>query len=238
MTDSKLGFAPLERRTLPEVIRERLQEMILSGELPAGSQLPPERQLCAEFAVARTSVREAIQGLISLGLVGRRGNRTFVVDERPERFDALDDRKIKVRELFEVRRALEPPIVELGARRAEPDQRREIASIAKQFHADLPLEDFRRLDREFHWALAQSCGNELLADLYRRVLDALFSSDHFKSLLESEENASAVRRLVAQSGTDHRRIARAIQRREAEPAIAAMGRHLDSVEENILRQLV
>ena len=58
-------FGPVERRTVADEIRERITDSIRSGELQAGQRLPAERELCQQFQVARTSVREAIQGLVS-----------------------------------------------------------------------------------------------------------------------------------------------------------------------------
>ena len=83
MSEVRPRFGPVARRTLAEEIREQIQQQILEGVLPAGTRLPSERQLCEEFGVARTSVREAIQGLISIGLLERRGNRVHVLEELP-----------------------------------------------------------------------------------------------------------------------------------------------------------
>src|SRR5690606_34519375 len=117
-----------------------LQRSIEDGTFPPGTRLASERELCEEFGVARTSVREAIQGLLSLGLVERRGNRTFVVEEVPDfRFDG---RKVRVKELFEVRRLIELPMVELASCRATPEERAEIVEIAGSFTPTLSLEEF------------------------------------------------------------------------------------------------
>jgi DNA-binding FadR family transcriptional regulator len=50
-------------------VAEQLRDAVLDGRFPAGSKLPPERELAAEFRVNRTSVREAIKVLEGLGLV-------------------------------------------------------------------------------------------------------------------------------------------------------------------------
>src|SRR4051794_12810895 len=106
-------FAPLGRRTLPDEIRARLIESIDGGRLRPGQVLPAERTLCAEFNVARTSVREAIQALVSLGYLERRGNRAYVAEGLPEVVVPVDGRKTKVRDLFETRRVIELPMAEL-----------------------------------------------------------------------------------------------------------------------------
>jgi GntR family transcriptional repressor for pyruvate dehydrogenase complex len=235
---NRLQFDPLERRTLPEEIRERIRQRIAEGQLRPGSQLPSERQLCEDFGVARTSVREAIQGLISVGLVERRGNRTFVTDGlRQLGLDELNMRRQRMEELFEVRRLIELPIVELCACRATPEQREEISALAAQFTADLSIQRFRELDREFHWSVARATGNALLHELYGRVLDALFQSEDFAKVLYAAENEAATARVIKLSGNHHKRIARAIRSGDVVAASAAIARHLDTVEERLLKQI-
>src|SRR5215470_3571035 len=64
-----LPFRPPVRRRLHQAVAEQLRDAILDGRFPAGAKLPPERELAVEFAVNRTSVREAIKTLEGLGLV-------------------------------------------------------------------------------------------------------------------------------------------------------------------------
>src|SRR3954470_4857909 len=131
-------FAPVTRRTISSEIRAQLLEAIRTGELQPGSPVPAERQLCEQFGVARTSVREAIQGLTASGYLVRRGNRPVVAERLPEirltggspGSATLDDRKALVRQLFEVRRTIEPAMSELAARRATTADRADIAELA------------------------------------------------------------------------------------------------------------
>ena len=90
-----------------------------------------------------------------------------------------------VRQLFETRRALELPIIELAARRASDAERVEIQAVADQFHPGMELAEFRRLDREFHSLIARACGNPLLVELYGKVLARLFRSEDFDELLSA-----------------------------------------------------
>jgi GntR family transcriptional regulator len=56
---------------------------IEQGLIERGSQLPPEESLIQRFAVSRTTVRQAIQRLITRGLVEiRRGRGTFVAQPK------------------------------------------------------------------------------------------------------------------------------------------------------------
>ena len=62
-------FRPAVRRRIHEDIAEQLRDAILDGRFPAGSKLPPERELAIEFKVNRTSIRDAIKVLEGLNLV-------------------------------------------------------------------------------------------------------------------------------------------------------------------------
>src|SRR6185312_16078854 len=59
---------------------QRIQTLILSGELARGSRLPSERQLARQLAVSRASLREALSILETMALVRiEPGRGTFVV---------------------------------------------------------------------------------------------------------------------------------------------------------------
>jgi GntR family transcriptional repressor for pyruvate dehydrogenase complex len=229
-------FEAISRRTVAEGVREALLEKIRSGALPPGSQLPSERVLCEQFVVARTSVREAIQGLTSLGLVERRGNRLYVAEHLPG-VTLADDRKRSVAHVFEVRRLVEVPMAELTARRADPSDRDGIAALGGAFSATMPLDEFRRRDREFHAAIAAACGNPALAELHGKVLESLFKSTDFESLLTDRRNASIVRRIIREAADAHRLIADAIRKGSVAQVRKAAEAHLDQVEELMVAQM-
>ncbi|HEV8299180.1 MAG TPA: FadR/GntR family transcriptional regulator [Acidimicrobiales bacterium] len=231
-------FEPLGRRTLPDEIRDRLIATIDSGELVPGAVLPAERTLCAEFNVARTSVREAIQSLVSLGYLERRGNRAYVVEQLPNVDLASDGRKLMVRDLFETRRVIEVQMAELAACRATDAQRDEIFALAGVFRPGMALDEFRRHDREFHWAIARACGNSLLSEVYGKVLDALFSSIEFSDLLYATTNRNEVAVIVERSGQHHLAIAQAIRGRDTAAVVAAVEHHLGDVGKRMIERLV
>lgn len=239
MSEGGATFAPIERQTVSAAVRDALKTAITSGEIPPGAPLPSERELSEQFSVARTSVREAVQALLSLGLIEKRGNRSHVVERLPDiRFDASDRRKQQVVELFEVRQITELPIARLATARATADQRADIQRIAAQFSADMELEEFRRLDREFHQALAAASGNPTLAELYHKVLDTLFASQEFGGLLGADQNKEAVRRVIADSCAAHQAIAAAVATGDVEAAEEAVNSHLRDVEDQMVQSMV
>ncbi len=122
-----------------------------------------------------------------------------------------DDRKEFVRQLFETRRFLELPIIELATERATPLQRAEIRRPRRPVHR---RHDARRssgeLDRAFHSLIAQACGNPLLVEVYHKVLARLFRSDGIDSLLSDAANRAEVRRIVTDSTAQHAALATAV----------------------------
>src|SRR5207237_8247024 len=98
-------------------------------------RLAPERDLAEKFLVTRTSVREALRALESLGLVEiRPGEGTFVrqvsIDTRIEPLALLMvSQREAIGELFEARRLLEPSLAALAATRATPAALHEMGAI-------------------------------------------------------------------------------------------------------------
>jgi GntR family transcriptional repressor for pyruvate dehydrogenase complex len=234
-----VSFLPVTRETLSSQIRDQLLERITSGALEPGSRVPSERDLSEQFQVARTSVREAMQGLLSLGVIERRGNRSYVAERLPDlHFDQLDQRKEFVRQLFETRRLLEVPIIELAAVRATDEQRDAISALADQFRDDLELQEFRELDHAFHALISRACANPLLVEMYGKVLTRLFRSEGIASLLSDDANRGEVSRIVGEAASQHARLARAVADGDVAAAAAEGSAHLAAVERSLIDRLV
>jgi GntR family transcriptional repressor for pyruvate dehydrogenase complex len=234
---STATFEPVARRTISSEIRDRLLDAIRTGELIPGDPLPSERVLCQEFGVARTSVREAIQGLVTAGYLERRGNRPVVAEMLPALdLSVDDDRKTLVHQLFEVRLVIEPAMARLACERASDEDRSELVELA----ADLPatLDEFRATDRTFHSTIARASGNPVLAEVHAKALAALFGSGEFASLLYAEVNRREVEQIIRSATDAHRAIAAAIARGDQRRTVAAVTDHLTDVERRMLERLV
>ena len=64
-----MPFQSIEPRRLYRQIADQIRGLIRSGEFPAGSRLPPERDLARQLGVSRPSVREALIALEVEGMV-------------------------------------------------------------------------------------------------------------------------------------------------------------------------
>lgn len=237
--DAGLKFAPISRETVSSQIRAQLLRRITTGELAPGTRIPSERDLAEQFQVARTSVREAMQGLLSMGAIERRGNGSFVVEHLPDVVVAQSDgRRTFMAQLLETRRVLEVPIFALAAVRADDSTRARVTELADRFHAQLDLAEFGRLDREFHATVAAACGNPLLSELYGKVLERLFGSEEFDERLDDERNRAAVRRMVTDSAEAHEAIALAFAIGDIEEMQRCARDHAGAVARALIDDLV
>src|SRR5690242_4091735 len=110
---------------IPSRIAARIEHLIATGRLTAGTPLPSGRRLAGIFGVSRPTIREAIGRLEALGVVSvRPGAGAYVVAAaEPGRPPDPDELPLpsapEIEELFEVRRLFEPAAAEWAARRAD-----------------------------------------------------------------------------------------------------------------------
>lgn len=219
-------FEPLERTTVSEQVRDELYRRIVSGELQPGTKLPAERMLAEQFQVARTSVREAIQALVALDLIERRGNRSYVVEQLPgSDLPAADRRKKAMRSLLEARRVMEVTLFELASTRATARERAEALEMARR-PPPQRLDEFARADREFHSCIARACSNSVLNELYGRILEALSQADLSAQVLLGIGADSDPSEIIAGAAAEHLAIAEAYAAGDVEVMLAAVEAHI------------
>ncbi|MFQ5786046.1 MAG: GntR family transcriptional regulator [Alphaproteobacteria bacterium] len=147
---------PVGGRSLHDAVVDRVREMILDGELPAGGRVP-EQALCARLGVSRTPLREAFKVLASEGLLELRPNRGARVTRLTRR---------DVEEMFEVMGALESLAGELACRKASDAQIAEVRAVHYEMlaqHARGDLGAYFRLNQEIHRRILEAADNATLA---------------------------------------------------------------------------
>jgi DNA-binding FadR family transcriptional regulator len=170
------------------MVAEALALRILGGEYPPSRPLPNEVALLAEFGVSRTCLREALQMLTAKGLVRSRPKLgTFVRESHDWNFlDAdilrlrqrLVSKPVFLRELFAVRRMVEPEAAALSAVNATASMLAKMQIAISQ----MALEDGQRSDAmteadvAFHRLLLAASGNTLLSGLSACIEEALRAS--------------------------------------------------------------
>jgi GntR family transcriptional repressor for pyruvate dehydrogenase complex len=226
---------------ISDAIASDLERSILEGSLQPGARLPSERELAAEFGVSRPSLREAIQKLVSRGLLrSRQGGGTFVTDRLGAVFsdpwrDMLAAHPNLREDLLEFRRMLEGQVAEWAAeRRTDADMRclQACFEAMRDAFEEVAPDAWVARDTAFHQAIADAAHNALLAHLNATLLK-LMEDDIRVNLTE----LGAAPRSFALLGTQHRALFEAIRDRNVVAARSAAETHLDFVRESLAQSL-
>ncbi|MCU1570608.1 MAG: hypothetical protein JWR33_1349 [Naasia sp.] len=158
---------------------ERLLSAVNDGSLKPGEQLPTELELAAQLGIGRTSLREAIQRLRTIGVLEvRNGLGTFVVDRtRMEPVHSFVQwsvaNEFEVTEVFEARLSLEVSAAGLAGERASEEEIAALQAAALRHRSARGIEELIDTDEEFHTALVRCAGNALVARLYAMLVPGL-----------------------------------------------------------------
>jgi DNA-binding FadR family transcriptional regulator len=226
------------RGLVGQVVR-RVGTDIISGRMKPGQPLPREAEWAEELGVSRTVLREAVKVLISKGLVTSRP-RTGTKVNADALWNVLDPEVLSwrlaaaskedlVRELFELRRIIEPAIAARAAEKATEDDIKALtaAYIAMDETAD-DAEGFIEPDSDFHKAIVRCVENRMVTALGNLVDAALTLS--LRLTLETPEGHRPSLAL-------HKKVLDAIRRRDRTGAQRAMEILIDNAQQDALKTL-
>jgi DNA-binding GntR family transcriptional regulator len=217
------GVSPIDRSnlTLADRVEVRLREQIVQGERTTGSRLN-EVEIAADLGVSRGPVREALQRLAHVGLVTLESHRGAFV----RRLELGE-----VRELFEVRIALECEAAELAAARISPAGLEELARLQEASVSEVSQNPrpspFDYLD--LHSLIVRESGNGRLQQAVAQVNGEL-------RLARSRSGAAGER--AKEAVDEHDELISYLTARDGDGARAAMKRHLHASLQNTMRLLI
>ena len=160
-------FEPLDHAPAYLRLSEAIRARILGRELKDGEPLPTETELARQFAVNRSTVREALRNLQSAGLLSRRGGGKKLYVSRPTVTavgdglrDALSLHDTRFADVWEALRVVEPAIAAAAAVRRSSTQLEELARHAAAFSAPgVQAPEAVRLVGRFFRSLGAASGN-------------------------------------------------------------------------------
>ena len=210
-----------------DILAERLRAFIVQGHFAPGDFLPTERELVAETKLSRTSVRDALRALEAEGLitskVGRSGGSMVTLPGRASVARSVElfvrTHGIRLESLLECRVAVEPTLASLAAKRRTAEQLAEIEAIHAQFVASVDnVTDYKRINLDWHLAVARASGNEPLTALMEAISAPIRDAMNYQHVTTPEIRALAVKA--------HTAIVKAIREQDAEAASKRMDRHV------------
>lgn len=224
---------PIKPKRISDQVFEQIRELIYKGEFKPGQQIPPERELADSMSVSRTSVRNAIEKMVGMGLLEhRQGQGTFVSLPDGQRSGSIGIsmaiEEASIDDLLEVRMGLECNSAFLAAKRAGQTDLLAMEKCLIEMETD--LQETERIgigsDTAFHMAVTFATKNPVLIHLMRNFYDFLFVGIK-KNLTHMYDDPGTLNDIL----NHHRSVFECIRNREPEKAFEAMREHIIYVKE-------
>lgn len=217
-----VSLRPIETMQLGDRAYEAIREAIITAELLPGSPIK-DRELAEALQLSRTPVRDALRRLEATGLVEMQGRRGWFVGSLGER---------DVRELFQLRRLLEPAGLDELAARPDPAAIATIAGFFNGYAHPLRQRQFAAYfarDHAFHTFIVACSQNLRLQGFYDVIAHHIVRGRHYLSYGALER--------VDETLDEHEGIARAVEGGDFGLARSLLLQHLSTGEERMLEQL-
>lgn len=235
-------FQEVQVEKVSEKIVEQLCALIQEGRLTPGNKLPSERQLIDMLGVGRSSLREALNKLETLGYVEIRKRKGIFVKSIDSTLQLEPLKKIlvadqqKIVQLYEVRSDIEQASAFVAASERNAADLEEIERCLAAFEAETETSGLQfsyERDLAFHCAVARASHNLFRIHVTLNILD--FAKEFIQPILEDfAESDAHTATIVCQ----HRAIFEAIHARDAENARTCMRGHLDWTNQRLIRKLI
>lgn len=163
----------MQKENLSQRTADTLKRMIVEEHIyNYGEKLPNENELSQELGISRTTLREAIRTLTSMGVLEvKRGKGTYVAEQINQYTDNIEvndflKKKVTLRDLYETRMIFEPEAAALACKRATDEEINEILRLGEICQRELKKDPCgkKRIDSEsaFHGAILKASHNEFL----------------------------------------------------------------------------
>lgn len=219
----------VQRKALSREVLGNLRRYIVSRRLQPGDRLPTERELAADMGVSRTTIREALNTLETLGALDRHPGRGAIL--QPIDFGLVAEiaqflmvrSAADIEDLFVARRVLELSQLPLVAANAGEEHYRRMEMANQLMEAEIEAEGIAvDGDVAFHRALLAAAGNKFLTQ-FGDLIQEFFRDRRTRMLVDSDVARAAV--------AEHREIVDLLRSGDVETAQAVMTRHIDRYRE-------
>jgi len=214
----------LDKELLQLKVVRKIISQVASGEYRHGQRLPAERKLCEIFGVSRGTLRESLMDLERMGVVKiKPGSGSYIKDIRPNNLphSVLPAKftRISLDDTLVARKAIELAAIELACKRITQTQLRQLEQLISNMDEaidDLP--EFIKHDMRFHETIVRAGGNAALVTAFEAIWEYHQYSQIFSSSSDECEETAQVY---------HKKILRALQRKNKPLALKALKNHFD-----------
>jgi GntR family transcriptional repressor for pyruvate dehydrogenase complex len=219
------ALEPIEKLTLARAVMERLLSFIQAGDIRPGQPLPSQHGLAKRLSVSRPVLREAMQGLASMGVIEiRPGSGCYVRDAHastdPDTWVDIFSHEGAI-EVLEARMVVEVELATLAALRATTRDFEEMEAILERLKRAVARgRATSHITSDFHQAIARAGHNQVLYRMAQLLTQA--------RLVQGMRVEHALPDIAAQEFDSHRLLLDAVSGRDPERARSAMREHLET----------
>jgi GntR family transcriptional regulator, sialic acid-inducible nan operon repressor len=224
-----LSRQPIRKVKLYEIVVAKIEELIQSGTLKPGDELPAEREIMAAFNVGRPAVREALLALQNKGMItienGRRARvRVPSVENVIDTLSGIVPLMIKrtgtLKNLFDLRIFVEAAMARQAASAITAAQVSKLEeALVENRQAISDRERFMETDAAFHAVLFHTADNPVFDAVHSALVSWIM--DRWREIERDEQTERA-----AYHG--HLQVFKAVSRRDPNAAEQAIRKHLEN----------
>jgi GntR family transcriptional repressor for pyruvate dehydrogenase complex len=229
------AVTPIPRTTLTATAFEQLISYVVKGTWKSGDRIPPERELCQQLGIARTSLREALKAMELIGLLDSRvGDGTFVCPRseflsRPLLWAFTGADHDELQDIMEARTIIEENLAGLAAERGSREAISSIGQAVQMMRDSIAKGDsILEADVAFHLAISAAADNDVLQNAAQLLRNLLRQWIYFNLHLPGVPSVAL---------KHHQAIYRAILNRKPATARSTMRRHLEETSALVRRAI-
>ncbi len=208
----------IRRQTTVTLVADELRRRIMAGAIAEGQQLRQEA-LAADLGVSRIPVREALRQLEAEGFVSIESHRGAVVSKL-----SLDE----IAELFELRIRLETWLLGLAVPQMREGDLDQAEAALETMISNRKIEQWGRLNWEFHAALYAPSGRAATLRILRRISDNMDRYIRLQISLTSGQ---------LKAHREHKQLLQLCRAGNISGAVATLEEHIVDVRDGLMRQL-
>jgi len=218
-------LSKVKTERVSEQVINQIKKQIESKELKKGNKLPSERAMVSQAEVSRISIREALSYLSAFGIIEKKSDGHYVADDLSNVFAEpfslvmqLED--VTFREVTKLRMVLELYTLQLAFENMDESMVQTLKDVFEKFQNSSDLDEFIRLDREFHTCITKAANSKLVLILLNSLSDSI-KTFNIISRQRIFNDPSARQELF----DIHARILRAFETKDLAEAEAALREH-------------
>ena len=213
MSRLQIGNIRNEPKYLRDIVFEKLQKAVFSGKFKSGDRIT-EKEIAEELKVSRTPVREALYRLASTGLIKIIPHRGFIISRWSSK---------EIKDVIELRIALEIFAVKLAIQRILPNEINELKTLIVKMDKAVKKEDMMKashLNYLFHNKIILASKNKELFEVTEPIKNKIH---HFRIISIFTPNR------LKESYEEHKKILDAIINKDIELAQGLTSQHIKKV---------